>query len=131
MSKPEQKIQIAVANYLRLAYPNLLFTISPAGLIRGLGTAMIMKRMGYTNGTPDLLIFEPRQRFHGLFVELKADKGVTSDDQLKFIAKASSNGYATAVCWGYDEAVATIDKYLRLKGGVSCGLSEEGNQESG
>jgi hypothetical protein len=87
--------------------------------------------MGYTNGTPDLLIFEPRQRFHGLFIELKAEKGVASDDQLKFIAKASFNDYATAVCWGYEEAIKTIDKYLRLGGGDCRGDTEESCKEDG
>ena len=123
MAKPEQVLQIAVANYLRLSYPKLLWTISPAGLIRGLGQAMIMKRMGYRNGTPDILIFEPRGRFHGLILELKVKGGVVSDDQRSFISDASDRGYATAVCWDYNQAIGTVNNYMR--GGISNGLPEE------
>ena len=69
MRKPEQKLQNQVANWIRLRYPDLLWTISPAGLVRGANMAVQMKRMGYTNGTPDILIFEARGRFHGLLID--------------------------------------------------------------
>lgn len=118
MAKPEQKIQTAVANYLRLRYPKLLWTISPAGLVRGPSMAVLMKRMGYTNGTPDLIIFEPKGIFHGLFIELKAPGGTISPDQTTFLAKAFDLRYATAVCWSYEEAILTVDNYMAItKGG--------------
>lgn len=112
MSKPEQKIQTSVANYIRLKYPRLLWTISPAGLVRGASMAVLMKRMGYMNGTPDIIIFEPRGVFHGLFIELKAPGGTTSDEQIKFLAQASFLKYATAVCYSYAEAIGTIARYM-------------------
>lgn len=114
MSKPEQKLQISIANYLRLAYPRALWTISPAGLIVNRNLGMLSVRMGYRKGTPDLLIFEPRGKFFGLFLELKVGDNNTSEDQRNFLSAASFNGYATAVCWDYVESVETIDKYLAL-----------------
>lgn len=68
--------------------------------------------MGYRNGTLDLLIFSARYNFHGLFVELKVPGGRVSDEQNKFIQDALYAGYATAVCWDYEETIATINKYL-------------------
>ncbi len=124
MSKPEQKIQISVANYLRLKYPKLLWTISPVGLIISRNMGMLAVRMGYRAGTPDIIIFEPRGHFHGLFVELKSDTGATSEKQNLFIRDALDRGYATAVCFSYAEAARTIDNYLAL-GGESHGMREE------
>lgn len=112
MSKPEQQMQNKVANYLRLRYPSLLWTISPAGLVRGASMAVLMKRMGYRNGTPDIIIFEPKGIWHGLFIELKAIKGTISDEQREFLATASGLKYATAVCWSYEEAIQTVDNYM-------------------
>jgi hypothetical protein len=112
MSKPEQKIQISVANYLRLRYPKLLWTISPVGLIISRNMGMLAVRMGYKAGTPDIMIFAPRGVWHGLFVELKAPGGTVSDEQTSFLAGAFESRYATAICWSYDEAIKTIDQYL-------------------
>lgn len=114
MSKPEQKLQIQVANYLRLAYPKCLWTISPVGLIINRNLGMLAVRMGYRSGTPDLIFFEPRGVFHGLFIELKWGDNDTSDEQKRFIQDALDRGYATAVCWTYEETIKTIDNYLAL-----------------
>jgi hypothetical protein len=118
MKKPEQKIQIAVANYVRLRYPDALWTISPVSLIIGRNLGVLALRMGYTPGTPDLIFFEPRGRFKGLFIELKSATGDTSDKQDIFIQKALDRGYATAVCFSYQEAVQTLDNYMAIGGGV-------------
>ena len=115
MSKPEQKLQIQVANYCKLRYPHLLWTISPAGLIINRNLGMLSVRLGYRKGTPDLLFFEPRGIFHGLVIELKDINGSVSDDQREFIEEASKRRYATAVCWTYEETIETIDKYLAIE----------------
>ena len=115
MSKPEQKHQIAVANQLRLEFPNLLWTISPAGLITRPSTGILAVRMGYRKGTSDLLIFEPRGWFHGLFIELKANDGKPSDEQLKFLAQAGFLRYATAVTWTFEETMSTVRNYMALE----------------
>jgi hypothetical protein len=116
MSKPEQKLQIQVANYIQLRYPKLLWTISPVGLIISRTLGMLAVRMGYRSGTPDLIIFEPRGKFHGLFIELKWGDNTTSEEQNKFIQDALDRGYATAVCWTYEEATKTLDNYLNIGG---------------
>lgn len=121
MSKPEQKHQIAVANQLRLEFPNLLWTISPAGLITRPSIGILAVRMGYRKGTADLLIFEPRGVFHGLFIELKANDGKPSDEQLKFLAQASFMRYATAVSWTFEETIETVRKYMALEPNYSKG----------
>ena len=62
--RKESDEQIAVANYLRIKYSDILFTISPEGMRLTIGQAVKFKKMGYRRGTPDLMIFEPRQGHH-------------------------------------------------------------------
>jgi len=68
--------------------------------------------MGYTKGTPDVLIFEPRASWHGFLMELKAPGGETSEFQDTFLASALARGYYTAVCWSTAEAIASLERYL-------------------
>jgi hypothetical protein len=105
-------IQSAFIRYLELMYPDLLYTISPAGFIMSAGMAMKMMRMGYRKGTPDLTIYAPRGGYHGLFIEFKDPKGTVSEQQRKFLDQAFENGYATAVCYSCDEAIGILTSYL-------------------
>ena len=111
--RDEYAIQSAFVRYLELMYPDLLYTISPAGFIMSAGMAMKMMRMGYRKGTPDLTIYAPRGGYHGLFIEFKDPKGVVSDQQRKFLDQAYELGYATAVCYSTAEAIAVLDKHLK------------------
>lgn len=113
MRNNEYHIQVAVVQWLHCQYPRALFTTSPAGLKLPIGAAMKMKRMGYRSGTPDLMIFEPKREWHGLFIELKTDDGVTSDRQHQFRTELIERGYCSIVCFGFDHAVKTIREYLR------------------
>lgn len=108
----ESNIQIAVANYLRAKYPKALFTIAPSGIKLGIRTAKRLKAMGYAAGTPDLLIFEPRGRFHGLMLELKKVGGQVSKVQKAFLRDLHDRGYREWVAFGYLDAVIVIDQYL-------------------
>jgi len=110
--RDEYAIQSAFVRYLELMYPELLYTISPAGFIMSAGMAMKMMRMGYRKGTPDLTIYEPRGEWHGLFIEFKDPKGTVSEQQRKFLDQAFENGYHTAVCYSTDQAIKTLTDYL-------------------
>lgn len=111
--KNEYRIQADFIRYLELMYPELLYTTSPAGFIMSAGMAMKMMRMGYRKGTPDLTIYEPRGEYHGLFIEFKDPKGVVSEEQRRFLDRASELGYATAVCYSTDEAISLLEQYLK------------------
>jgi hypothetical protein len=114
MFKEEYHIQTALIHWLRMQHPGVLFTIAPVGAIRipaHVGAAY--KRMGYSRGTPDILIFEPSKEYHGLFVELKAPKGRLSPEQKEWLACLEDRGYQTAVCRSCEEAIIVIEKYLK------------------
>lgn len=121
----ETNIQAAVANYIKAKYPMVLFTIAPSGMKLPISIAKRFKAMGYLAGTPDMLIFEPRKGFHALFLELKSAKGKLSDSQVFFLKSANERHYLAQVCFGYDEAIKTLEDYL---GGDKNGnrFSQEG-----
>lgn len=69
------------------------------------------KAQGMLSGVPDLFLPVPRQGHHGLFIEMKSDKGRVSDNQKWFLEQVASIGYKVAVCYGVNEAIKTIEDY--------------------
>jgi len=114
MRYEEEQNQIIVVNYLRKFKPDILFTTAgAAGERLSMMKAIRVKRMGYTAGTPDLMIFEARKKYHALFIEMKKTKGgVVSENQKAFLKKLNENGYKAVVCHGAQEAISEIEKYF-------------------
>lgn len=108
----EHNIQKAVVTYLRYAHPGAIFCASAGGMFTTPKQAKKMVVAGYIKGYPDLAVHEPVNGYHGLFIELKSDKGRTSPEQLDWIAKLMERGYYAQVCKGTNEAITLIDKYL-------------------
>lgn len=64
-------------------------------------------------GTPDLLLLVPRGRYHGAAIEMKRPGGKVSPEQREFLERLTEYGYATFVCFSFDDAVKVITQYLR------------------
>jgi hypothetical protein len=111
-SAPEFRIQADWVLQTQLRYPDLLFTIAPAGFIMSAGQAMKMVRLGYRSGTPDVLVFEPRGIYHGLLIEFKAPGGTISPAQREFVRLADVRGYKTAFCFSTAQGNMVLEKYL-------------------
>lgn len=74
-----------------------------------------MKRMGLRKGFPDLFIPEARNGFHGLFIELKRDKlEHPTKEQREWMSYLNEKSYRAVVCFGVDEAIEEIKKYMSL-----------------
>ena len=73
--------------------------------------AKIAKGQGMLSGVPDLFLPVPRQSFHGLYIEMKSEKGRLTENQQWFLTNAESVGYKTVVCYGSKEAIAAIQAY--------------------
>ena len=69
--------------------------------------------LGVLAGVPDLFLPADNGEFHGLYLELKKRPNKPTPEQSEFMEFAASQGYATAVCYSMDEAVAVIEGYLR------------------
>ena len=64
-------------------------------------------------GVPDMCLPVARGGYHGLYIELKRQKGGTvSDDQKEWIIALAEQGYKAVVCRGAEEAIGTIKEYL-------------------
>ena len=107
----EQAALFRWAWFMRGKYPelDLLYHI-PNGGSRNL------KRQGVRAGVPDLCLPVARGRYHGLYIEMKYGKNKTSDEQNKWLDALSKQGYAVAVCYGWESAQKVITNYLNIKG---------------
>ena len=128
MNDAEHRHQCSVAQYLDLKYPGLLWTASCGGMRTSIGAAVKMKKMGYKKGCPDIMVFEPRGLYHGLFVELKAPAGFgqaagkIKPEQMEFLSWASLRGYKAEFAYGSQEACRIIDDYLKLVKPTTVGI---------
>ncbi|MGT3179190.1 VRR-NUC domain-containing protein [Yersinia enterocolitica] len=79
---------------------------------RGPKAARDAKRLGLRKGVPDLFLALPRGGYAGLWIEMKADKGVLMGVQAEWISRLTIAGYTAKVCYGFKLAQAQIQYYL-------------------
>jgi VRR-NUC domain len=77
--------------------------------------ARIAKAQGMLSGVPDLFLPLPKNGHHGLYIEMKSEKGRFTENQQWFLSNAESLGYKTAVCYSAKEAIDAIDAYYSDK----------------
>lgn len=73
--------------------------------------ARIAKGQGMLSGVPDLFLPVPKNGYHGLFIEMKSEKGRVTENQHWFLTNAESLGYKIAVCYSAKEAISAIQAY--------------------
>ena len=126
MKNSEANLHEAVCDYIRLQYPNVLFNSDMSGVKLTMGQAIKAKKLRSSKGFPDLIIYEPRNNMHGLFLELKRDgeslfkkDGSFKTDHLKeqgeILKQLSKRGYLALFAVGFDMAKSFIDLYLSDK----------------
>lgn len=114
MPDSEHQYQAMFVSWLESNYPDVLFFAIPNGAsLAGRGRQMSrLKSEGLLPGVPDILIAEPRSKYHGLFLEMKTPRGKLSENQEWFIAQADQRNYYTAVCYGFEDARDLVKEYL-------------------
>lgn len=135
----EAELQIQVADYLRIQYPDVIFHSDfGSGVSLTQWQAARQKRQnGGQRAWPDMFIAEPRPRcidggwkyeWHGLFIELKREKtriwkknGEFASDHIReqymMLERLRERGYQAKFAVGFDEAKQIIDEYLGGKNG--------------
>lgn len=110
----EQRIIFQWAAMETAARPELgLLYAIPNGGKRAIKTAIALKAQGVKRGVPDMCLPVARNGYHGLYIELKRQKGGTvSETQKSWITALAKQGYKAVVCKGADEAIGTIKEYL-------------------
>ena len=73
--------------------------------------AKIAKGQGMLSGVPDLFLPVPKNGYHGLFIEMKSEKGRLTENQQWFLSKTEGLGYKTSVCYSAKEAIEVIQGY--------------------
>jgi len=122
--KKEYELCKAIASYMRMQYPHVLYHFDLAGLNLSRAQAGMMKGIQGVRGFPDLQILEARGGYHGLFLEVKhADVKVFKEDgsmyadkhreeQAETHTKLNLKGYLSRFAVGFDDAKEKIDNYL-------------------
>ena len=112
--------------------PHLVMYHIPNGGRRDAITGARLKAEGVVAGVPDIFLAVPRQGFHGLYVELKRQKGGRLESsQEDIIARLRQAGYRVEVCKGWWEAREVIENYLtgEIPKGASRRVEPVANQQ--
>ncbi|MCI0420954.1 MAG: hypothetical protein L0312_17270, partial [Acidobacteria bacterium] len=85
----ERQYQVALIKWVKSikeAYPvlKLLYAV-PNGGYRNLYVARKLKSEGVMAGVADLCLPAPRRGYHGLYLEMKSEMGVTTKEQKAFL----------------------------------------------
>ena len=119
----EYDLQKSLCLYLRLNYPQAIFTSDLSGIRLPMGLAVKTAKLRSSRAIPDLLIFEPRKGYHGLFIELKRpgvrffkrDGHPATEhfaEQWEMIQRLLQKGYLACTANSFDSAKGIIDSYF-------------------
>lgn len=98
--------------------PQPLFSATVGGVRVAMQTALRMKQAGYKKGIPDLLIFEPRNGYVGLALEVKTMVGRASPHQKQWQHDLQQRGWKAEICKGLNACIECIDEYFGVKSDV-------------
>lgn len=85
----------------------------PNGGSRNSLEAANLKRQGVKAGVPDVCLPVARGNSHGLYIEMKAGDNKPTEKQKEWLTALEKQGYATAVCYSWEDAVNIITNYLK------------------
>ncbi|RKZ70500.1 MAG: hypothetical protein DRQ48_00910 [Gammaproteobacteria bacterium] len=130
-NREEEINQEMVVEWFARQYPkyqNLLFHI-PNGQNVGRIRGYTLQRMGLVAGMPDLMLAVPWAcKTHmgknvdesnglyltcGLFIEMKAKKGVLRQSQRAIHSELEAQNYKVVTCYSFESAKSGINEYLR------------------
>lgn len=109
----EQEMLFRWRDYAIKQYPGieLMFHI-PNGGSRHPVEAARLKAQGVKAGVSDIFLPVPRNEYHGLWIEMKREKGGrVTEAQTEWIARMREQGYCAVVAHGFEEAKGAIERY--------------------
>ncbi len=96
-------------------YPELSYMYAVPNVRKGAGMRMYLSQEGVKAGVSDICLPVARGRYHGLYIEMKRNhKSKVQQSQREFIAFVLSQGYFGKICYGADEAIQSIEAYMKL-----------------
>ncbi len=125
-NQPEYQLQKMIAEYLRTAYKGVFFLSDVRASLKLTIPQQVRSKAIQADGfaCPDMMIFEARGDWHGMFLELKAEspykklngelkKDEHLERQAETLIKLQEKGYHADWYWTFEEARERIDWYLR------------------
>lgn len=129
--KKEESLQIFLSQFMRLKYPDIIFNSDIAsGMHLPIWIAAKAKAQRSSRGMPDMVILEPRGKYHFLAIELKntisdvylkdgltisntkSNKHVLEQDSL--LKRLRDKGAFAVFGFGRDGCMRIIDEYMSL-----------------
>jgi hypothetical protein len=107
--------QVKVVQHIRAFYPDIIIAAIPNGGDRTASERVRLHSEGVLAGMPDLCVLEPKNGFHGLFVEMKTKAGVVSEKQSAVGLQLNTKGYLCLVSRSAPDAIKIIEDYLNGK----------------
>ena len=108
----EREEQKQLVRYLQ--WNRIPFYAVPNGGSRNPIEAKNMKAEGVSAGVPDICIPVPNKKYHGLYIEMKRQKGGrVSEKQKEWIERLNKLGYMAVVCKGHKVAIETVQDYMK------------------
>ena len=127
MGKKEESLSKSVSRYLKLQYPDLVFTCDASGVRLTMGQATALKAQRSVHKIPDMIILKPNSKYHGLILELKSEDsspflkdgslstGKHIQEQNNTLNELSRVGYYAVFGVGFDNTKKIIDDYMNNK----------------
>lgn len=122
----EEHLSMQICKFLDYQYRDIVYTCDLSGIRLPMGLAVkAQKQRCKKYKIPDLLIFEPRNGYHGLIIELKKNRGevYTKKDEMRqnehvlaqhaSLHKLQSLGYYAVFGMGFDHTIGIIKEYLK------------------
>ena len=113
-ARPEDQIQRAVFEHLRLRSAPGIFAFHPANSgWRSRIEAAILKGLSVHAGVPDVIAIHRGQVYA---IELKTESGRATSAQLQAIEELRAAGAHVEICHGLDRALAQLEAWELLRG---------------
>ena len=109
----ESRLQSEVVRYISLQYPKARYCASLGGQYQPFQSQRNKARStGYSKGFPDLFLYEARNGYHGLALEIKTIKGRATKEQKEWIEALNERGYKAVIVKGLPDILNCIDSYF-------------------
>ena len=122
----ESQLHLAVCQYIKQTYPDVIFTSESSGLRVSIHQAKILKRLRSGDGLPDIIILQPKGEYKGLCLELKTVKATPYlksgklskrthiQKQAEVLQRLLKLGYYADFTVGFKDTVWKIDNYMNI-----------------
>ena len=120
----ESVLHKQICSYIKLQYPDVIFNTDLSGIKLTIGQAKKLKSLRSSRAMPDIVIYEPRGKMHGLFLEVKKETPYKKNGELKsnehlkeqagMMLSLRQRNYEAFFVWTFENAKNIIDTYLKL-----------------